>query len=160
MRTGADTLNICGFSIQDTQRSRAPLAMTMGWFYIRVLADIPKPTIQLMADQYQIRFRSTDMIQIGWFKKFLDESQTAFMRSTNYFSLFSVRQFDKPDFGKTKNENKLLVIATDDWTPNPPAILQGKGTPGYFYVTNDTAEHIYEDIRVCKVEPAPVARPL
>lgn len=159
MKPGAKTLNILGFSVTDDKKSVAPSSMKMGWFYVRVL-EKTTPEFREELNNHGIVFRTQEMIQIGWFKKFLNEEQTAFMRSTNKFSLFSVKNFDKPDFKKLKKQTQLFVIATDDWTPTPPATIVKKTMEGMYTVTGQTAEKLFEDPYVCKVEEVPVAKPL
>lgn len=159
MKPGATTLNVQGFSITDNKKSVAPNSMKMGWFYVRVLERLP-PEVTADLNNHGIAFRTNEMIQIGWFKKFLNEEQTAYMRSLNKFSLFDVKSYDKPDFKKLKDHNQFLVIATDDWTPNPPATIVRKCMDGMFIATGQTAEKLNEDPRVCKVEEVPVAKPL
>lgn len=158
MKQGAQTLNILGFSVNDDKKSIAPKSMKFGWFYVRVLEKIP-PEVTADLANHGIKFRTQEMIQIGWFKKFLNEEQTSYIRNTNKFSLFDVKNYDKPDFKKLNDKTQLFVIATDDWVPTPPAAIVKREMEGYFTVSGQTAEKIFEDPYVCKVGEVPVLKP-
>lgn len=159
MKPGAKSLNILGFTVTDEKKHVAPKSMKMGWFYVRVLERLP-PEFTTDLANHGIQFRTEEMIQIGWFKKFLNEDQTAYIRSTNKFSLFSVKNFDKPDFKKLKGKTELFVSATVDWTPTPPATIVKSVMEGHYTVTGQTAEKLFDDPYVCKVGEVPVVKPL
>lgn len=159
MKPGAQTLNILGFSVNDDKKSVAPKSMKSGWFYIRVLERLP-PEVSADLSNHGIAFRTQEMLQVGWFKKYLNEDQTAYMRGTNKFSLFNLKSYDKPDFKKLKGQNHLFVVATEDWVPTPPATIVKKQMEGFYVVSGQTAEKLFEDPHVCKVSEVPVAKPL
>ncbi|OHT16571.1 hypothetical protein TRFO_13178 [Tritrichomonas foetus] len=158
MRAGAPSLNIRNFTITDNSRSRAPQSITSGWFYVRVLEAIPKERLADLSSNHGIKFESTDMISSGWFKKYFNEQQVGFCRSSGLFALFPLKNYDKPDFNKLRNLPELLVIATDGWNPTPPARIKGKMFTGTYIVEGATAEQLFQDPLICKIDEVPKAR--
>lgn len=159
MRTGSPTLNLRDFSVTDAQSIRAPLSLTMGWFFVRILTTIPNDKISDF-NQHGIQFKSSNMIQIGWFKMYLNETQVAYARSTEYLSLIPVKQYDKPNFKSLKKEKKLLVLAPPDWKPQGSATIVSKFSDELFIVSGSTAEELFNDPCVGKIEEVPIIKPL
>lgn len=159
MKAGAATLNLRDYTVTDVQNARAPLGLTMGWFFIRILTSIPNDKFTELR-QNGIQFHSEDMIQIGWFKMYLDESQVAYARSTGYFSLIPVKDYEKPNFKSLKKQSKLLVMATKDWQPQGSAKIVSKMSEKLFIVEDADPEELFDDPHVGKIEEVPVIKPL
>lgn len=159
MKAGAATLNFRDFTVMDTQTSRAPLSLTMGWFFIRVLTTIPSDQFSEIR-QNGIYFRSEDMIQVGWFKMYLNESQVAYARSTGYFSLIPVKKYDKPNFKALKKQSRLLVLAPSDWVPQGSGKIVSKMSEKLFVVEDADPKELFEDPQVGKIDEVPVIKPL
>ena len=60
MRAGSPTLNLRDFSVTDAQSIRAPLSLTMGWFFVRILTTIPNDKISDF-NQHGIQFKSSNI---------------------------------------------------------------------------------------------------
>lgn len=159
MRAGASSLALRDYIVMDTQSFRAPLSLTMGWFFIRVLTTIPSDKF-LEFQQHGLQFRAVDMIQTGWFKMYLDETQVAYARSTGYFSLIPVKQYEKPNFNLLKKQDRLLVQASKDWTPQGSARIVSKMSEGMFIVEGANPEQLFDDPHVGKIDEIPKVRPL
>ena len=155
MESGHESINIRNFTINDNEKSHAPKSMNMGWFYIRVTEKINSTELANLG----ITFNTTDMIQRGWYKKFLNKTQVDNIRNTKKFSLFPVKNYQIPDFQKLKGISKLRVTATDDWNPNPPAKIRKVGY-GIFIAEGQTAEKLFEDPYVCMVDEVPITIPI
>ena len=158
MRAGAPNLNARTYSCVDNESTKAPLSTKFGWFLVRILQEISKEQIADIRDNHGIEFKSIEMIQPGWFKKFLDEDQVTYIRSTRLFSLIPVKNHDIPDFSKLKNQPELMVFATDEWHPNPPAAIKSKSMLGAYVVTGASAEQLFQDPYVCKIDIVPKVR--
>lgn len=159
MRAGAVSLNLRDYTVTDTQASRAPLGLTMGWFFVRILTSIPNDKFSEIR-QNGIHFRSEEMIQIGWFKMYLNETQVAYARSTGYFSLIPVKDYEKPNFKSLKKQNRLLVLAPDDWVPQGSAKIVSKMSEKLFIVEDADPKELFDDPQVGKIEEVPVIKPL
>ncbi|KAK8894978.1 hypothetical protein M9Y10_023420 [Tritrichomonas musculus] len=155
MKAGYKSINIRDFTITDDEESRAPKSMEIGWFYIRVVDDITQEELSKLG----VTFYPADMIQKGWFKKFLNKDQVDRIRRLNKFALFPVKNYQKPDFIKLNQNSQLRVVATDDWMPDPPVEFR-KEANGIYTVTGQTAEKLFEDPRVCAVGEVSIAMPI
>lgn len=155
MKVGSKSINIRNFTINDDEKYRAPPSMKMGWFYLRVAQQITPSELGNLG----ITFSTNDVVQNGWYKKFLNEEQLTRVRNLNKFSLFPVKNYQKPNFASLNKNAQLRVTATEDWVPSPPAVAK-KESGGIFYVSGQTAEKLFEDPRVCLVEEAHFAVPI
>lgn len=155
MKVGSKSINIRNFTISDNEESRAPQSMKMGWFYLRVINQITPSELSNLC----IKFNTNDMIQNGWYKKFLNEEQLVCVKKLNKFSLFPVKNYQKPDFSSLNKKTHLRVTATEDWKPDPPAVAK-KEAGGIFLVTGQTAEKLFEDPHVCQVDEYSFATPI
>lgn len=155
MKVGSKSINIRNFTVNDDERSQAPQSMKMGWFYLRVAQQITPSELGSLG----FSFSSSDIVQNGWYKKFLNEEQVERVRKLNKFSLIPAKNYQKPNFASLREKPRLRVIATEDWVPTPPATAK-RESGGVFIVTGQTAEKIYEDPRVCFVGEAQFASPI
>ena len=158
MRAGSASLMLNGISVMDTPQARCPLGLTMGWFFVRILISMPKEVVSDLRTFHGIEFRSQDMLQPGWFKIYLNESQLAYAKKSQYLSLIPVKNYDIPDYKELKKEKSLLVHAVSDWVPSPPAKIVSRMFDGIFVVEGATAEELFEDQRVVKIQKVPVVK--
>ncbi|OHT17508.1 hypothetical protein TRFO_02548 [Tritrichomonas foetus] len=158
MREGPASIHIRDFTVTDIPNARAPLGLTFGWFFIRILTTMPKDVVSVMKSNYGIEFRSCDMIQTGWFKMYLNESQVSYARSSKYLSLIPVKKYDKPNFKELKGQKQVLVAATKDWTPKGNGRVVSSMFEGLYVVEDADVNELFEDPRVVQIQKVPKVR--
>jgi hypothetical protein len=159
LRTGSLTLQLHGVTIQDDTRFPDQLNMTFGWFYLHLLQPLEQDQVKSFAENGKIVFKPQNLIQNGWFKFYLDETQFAFARSqSQLLNLIPCKDHIKPDPKELEGLTTFRVDASEDWNPQPP-IEARKAFKGSYTVKGASWEVLWEDPRVVSITKPPVMKP-